>query len=114
MKILKINNRDYILKFTVEICKIMSKNGLTLKEIQESMKNFDLSKLYEAFYYSLKDKQPKITESEAYELLDIMFEEGKDGEELFYEIIEEYMKGLGFGTYFKKMKQEIEEKRQSK
>lgn len=115
MKMIKIGNRQLVMKFTTKICKMMNLEGITVKSISEDLKNnFDTSKLNKAFFYSLQAMQKDITEDEAYDLLDLWLEEGKDGEELQLEIMEELMKAMGFGKQFKKMMQEHLEKEAQK
>ena len=107
MKMIKIGNRQLVMKFTTRVINMMNLEGITIKSISEDLKNnFDTSKLNKAFYYSLTSMQKDITEDEAYDLLDLWVEEGKDGEELQQEIIGELMDAMGFKKQFKQMVEE--------
>ena len=104
MKMIKINNRQLVMKFPTRVINMMNLEGITIKSISESLKdNFDTSKLNKAFYYSLISMQKDITEDEAYDLLDMWVEEGKDGEEIQQEVIGELMTAMGFKKQFKEM-----------
>lgn len=104
MKMIKINNRQLVMKFTTKVINMMNLEGITIKSISDDLQNnFDTSKLNKAFYYSLISMQKEITEDEAYDLLDMWLEEGKDGEALQQEIIGELMCAMGFKKQFKQM-----------
>lgn len=107
MKMIKIGNRQLVMKFTTKVINMMNLEGITIKSISEDLRdNFDTSKLNKAFYYSLISMQKDIKEEDAYELLDLWVEEGKDGEELQQEIIGELMNAMGFKKQFKQMIEE--------
>ncbi len=106
MKHIKVRNKDYIIQFTTEVNNMMCAEGLTAKVIQESVKEFDMSKLARAFYYGLKAKQYNITESEAYQIMDDMYDEGMTAEELMLIVVEELFRSLGFYPMYKKMMEE--------
>ena len=111
MKMIKINNRQLVMKFTTRVINMMNLEGITIKSISEDLKeSFDTTKLNKAFYYSLISMQKDITEDEAYDLLDLWVEEGKDGEELQQEIIGELMSAMGFKKQFKQMVEEQQKK----
>ena len=107
MKMIKIGNRQLVMKFTTRVINMMNLEGITIKSISEDLKdNFDTSKLNKAFYYSLISMQKDITEEDAYDLLEMWLEEGKDGEELQVEIIGELMNAMGFKKQFQEMMKE--------
>ena len=107
MKMIKIGNRQLVMKFTTRVINMMNLEGITIKSISEDLKeNFDTSKLNRAFYYSLISMQKDITVEDAYDLLDMWLEEGKDGEELQVEIIGELMNAMGFKKQFQEMMKE--------
>lgn len=113
MKMIKINNKQYIMRFTTKQINLMNKEGITVKTMSEALQEkFDTSLFNKAFYYSLLANQQNIDEDRAYELLDEWIEEGKDGEELQLEILEELMSAQGFGKQFKQiMKQQKKAKK---
>lgn len=111
MKILKVGNKSYIMKFTTKQIHMMNKEGVTVKTMSEALSdNFDTSLFNRAFYYSLKAGQPNVDEDKAFEILDELIEEGKNGEELQMEILEELMSAQGFGEQFKQMKKNAKKK----
>ena len=107
MKVLKINKKDYVLKFTTKALMNLSAKGITLTSLSEDMEKLNLISLYEAFHEGLKFSNANITLDEVYELIDAYYEEGGEVETFFMLILEEYAKSMGLGAKFKEiMKQQ--------
>ena len=107
MKVLKINKKDYVLKFTTKALINLNAKGITLTSLSEDMEKLNLISLYEAFHEGLKFSNANITLDEVYELIDAYYEEGGEVETFFMLILEEYAKSMGLGAKFKEiMKQQ--------
>lgn len=107
MKVLKINKKDYVLKFTTKALMNLNAKGITLTSLSEDMEKLNLISLYETFYEGLKFSNANITLDEVYELIDAYYEEGGEVETFFMLILEEYAKSMGLGAKFKEiMKQQ--------
>ena len=107
MKVLKINKRDYVLKFTTKALMNLNAKGITLSSLSQDMEKLNLISLYEAFCEGLKFANKDITLDEAYELIDAYYEEGGEVENFFTMILEEYAGSMGLGAKFKEiMKQQ--------
>ena len=107
MKVLKINKKDYVLKFTTKALMNLNAKGITLTSLSEDMEKLNLISLYEALYEGLKFSNANITLDEVYELIDAYYEEGGEVEAFFMLILEEYAKSMGLGAKFKEiMKQQ--------
>ena len=100
MKVLKINKKDYVLKFTTKALMNLNAKGITLAS---DMENLNLISLYEAFCEGLKFANKDITLDETYELIDMYYEEGGEVENFFMMILEEYAKSMGLGMKFKEI-----------
>ena len=103
MKILKINKKDYVLKFTTKALMNLNAKGITLTSLSQDMEKLNLISLYEAFCEGLKFANKDITLDEAYELIDAYYEEGGEVENFFTMILEEYAKSMGLGGKFKEI-----------
>ena len=107
MKVLKINKKDYVLKFTTKALMNLNAKGITLTSLSEDMEKLNLISLYEAFCEGLKFANKDITLDQAYELIDAYYEEGGEVENFFTMILEEYAGSMGLGAKFKEiMKQQ--------
>ena len=107
MKVLKINKKDYVLKFTTKTLMNLNAKGITLTSLSQDMEKLNLISLYEAFCEGLKFANKDITLDEAYELIDAYYEEGGEVENFFTMILEEYAGSMGLGAKFKEiMKQQ--------
>ena len=108
MKVLKINKRDYVLKFTTKALMNLNAKGITLTSLSQDMEQLNLISLYEAFCEGLKFANKDITLDQAYELIDLYYEEGGEVEAFFMMILEEYAKSMGLEKKFKEiMKQQV-------
>ena len=107
MKVIKINKKDYVLKFTTKALMNLNAMGITLTSLSQDMEKLNLISLYEAFCEGLKFANKDITLDEAYELIDAYYEEGGEVENFFTMILEEYAGSMGLGAKFKEiMKQQ--------
>ena len=103
MKVLKINKKDYVLKFTTRALMNLNAKGITLASLSEDMEKLNLISLYEAFHEGLKFANKDITLDQAYELIDLYYEEGGEVEAFFMMILEEYANSMGLGMKFKEI-----------
>ena len=107
MKVLKINKKDYVLKFTTKALMNLNAKGITLTSLASDMEKLNLISLYEAFHEGLKFANKDITLDETYEIIDSYYEEAGEVEEFFTIVLEEYSKAMGLGNKFKEiMKQQ--------
>ena len=103
MKVLKINKRDYVLKFTTKALVNLNAKGITLTSLSQDMEQLNLISLYEAFYEGLKFANKDITLDQAYELIDMYYEEGGEVEAFFMMILDEYANSMGLLMQFKEI-----------
>ena len=103
MKVIKINKRDYVLKFTTKALMNLNAKGITLTSLSQDMEQLNLISLYEAFHEGLKFANKDITLDQAYELIDLYYEEGGEVETFFMMILEEYANSMGLGMKFKEI-----------
>ena len=103
MKVIKINKKDYVLKFTTKAVMNLNSKGITLTSLSSDMENLNLVSLYEAFCEGLKFANKDITLGQAYELIDMYYEEGGEVQDFFMMILEEYSKSMGLGAKFKEI-----------
>ena len=103
MKVVKINKKDYVLKFTTKALMNLNAKGITLASLSLDMENLNLISLYDAFHEGLKFANKDITLDETYELIDAYYEEGGEVETFFMMILEEYAKSMGLGNKFKEI-----------
>lgn len=113
MKVIKINNKDYVLKFTSQTISELNAKGITLVSLSNDMQSMKVSSLYEAFACGLKAMQHDIDLEKAYRVIDEYFENEENDIESFFELVlEEYSKSMGLGKTFKKVMQEQKMKEQ--
>ena len=103
MKVLKINNKDYFLKFTTKALMNLNAKGITLTSLFADMEKLNLISLYDTFHEGLKFSNPNITLDEVYGLIDSYYEEGGEAESFCITILEEYAKSMGLGKKFKEL-----------
>ena len=107
MRVLKINKKDYVLKFTTKSLMNFNAKGITLTSLASDMEKLNLISLYEAFHEGLKFANKDITLDQTYEIIDSYYEEAGEVEEFFTIVLEEYSKAMGLGNKFKEiMKQQ--------
>lgn len=104
MKLIKINDKDYVIKFTAKVVSELNElEGITLSELSKDLEEMKVARLYKAFFYSLKAMQHDITLDGAYKLIDTLYEEGMELEEFFKLILGEYASAMGLGKKFKEI-----------
>ena len=104
MKLIKINNKDYVLKFTAQtVSELNEVEDITLSGLSQDLEGMKVTRLYKAFYYGLKAMQHDITLKDAYNLIDALYEEGMELEEFFKLILQEYATAMGLGKKFKEI-----------
>ena len=103
MKVLKINKKDIVLKFTTKALMNLNAKGITLTSLSQDMEQLNLISLYEAFHEGLKFANKDNTLDQAYELIDLYYEEGGEVETFFMMILEEYANSMGLGMKFKEI-----------
>ena len=110
MRFIKINNKDYGLKFTSKKISELNVKGITLTTLSKEMEQMKLDNLYIAFYVGLQTLQHDMTLEKAYDIIDEYYEESEDNtaETFFLMVLEEYAKAMGLGKQFKKIQTEIE------
>ena len=101
MRVLKINKKDYVLKFTTKALMNLNAKGITLASLSGDMEKLNLISLYEAFHEGLKFANKDITLDQTYEIIDSYYEEAGEVEEFFTMVLEEYSKAMGLGVKFK-------------
>ena len=107
MKVIKINNKDYVLKFTSQTISELNAKGITLVSLSNDMQSMKVSSLYEAFACGLKAMQHDMTLEKAYRVIDEYFEDEENDIESFFKLVlEEYSKSMGLGKRFKELMKE--------
>lgn len=107
MKILKINNKDVVLKFTTKAIMNLNAKDITLTTLSNDMEKLNLISLYDAFYEGLKFANSNMTINDVYELIDLYFEEGNTVEDFFLLVLEEYSSAMGLGKHFKEQVKQL-------
>ena len=105
MKVLRINKKDYALKFTSKTIQELNAQDITLMQLINDLQEMKVNNLYKTFQYGLKAMQHDIDEEKALEIIDQYYEEDEnnDLEVFFTMVIEEYSKAMGLGKKFKEM-----------
>ena len=103
MKVIKINKKDHVLKFTTKALMNLNTKGITLTSLSSDMESLNLVSLYDAFHEGLKFANEDITLDQAYGLIDDYYEEGGEVEAFFTMVLEEYAKSMGLGAKFKEI-----------
>lgn len=113
MKFLKINNKDYVLKFTSRVITELHARNITITTLSEDLKMMKTNNLYLAFFYGLSSMQRNITIDDVYNIIDEYFEEDEERtiEDFFLMILEEICKSMGLTKVFKEMQKEQEEEK---
>ena len=105
MKVLKIGNKDYVVKFTSKVIRELNVKGITLNTLLADMEQLKLDNLYETFYFATKDMNNFKSIDEALEVVDQFYEDSEDNdiEKFFMIILEEYANAMGLGKKFKEV-----------
>lgn len=88
--VLKINGKDYVIKFTIGSHIKMNKEGLNF----ESLQRLDIEMTRDLLYYGL-EKFHKLNREQVTDLMDDFMDNGGTFEELFTVIVDAYSKSLG-------------------
>lgn len=109
MKLIKINDKDYVIKFTAKVVAELNElEDITLTGLSKDLEEMKVTRLYKAFYYALKPMQHDITMDDAYRLIDSLYEEGMELEEFFKMVLMEYSQAMGLGKKFKEIMMEAQ------
>ena len=108
MKVLKIGNKDIVVKFTSKVIRELNAKGITLNTLLADMEQMKLDQLYEAFFYSVRDMNGIKSLDEAMDILDQYYDDDdeNDIEKFFTMLMEEYAKAMGLGKKFKELMEE--------
>lgn len=114
MKFIKINNKEYGLKFTSRKIAELNSKGITLTTLAKDMEEMKLNNLYVAFCAGLQTMQHDITLEKTFEIIDEYYEESENNtaETFFLTVLEEYSKAMGLGKQYKKIRMELEREKQ--
>lgn len=109
MKAIKINNKDYVIKFTAGVIKELNTKGITLMQLINDLQEMKVDNMYTTFAAGLKSMQRDIDEAKALEILDDYFSESDDNdlETLFITLIEELSSAMGLRKKFKTVIEDI-------
>lgn len=110
MKFIKINNKDYVIKFTSKVISELHSRNITITTLSEDLKIMKTNNLYITFFYGLTSMQRDITIDEVYNIIDEYFAEDEERtiEDFFLLILEELCKAMGLSKIFKEMQKEQE------
>ena len=90
---IQIRDKEYELKFTINMLCEMSEQGFDVMNI--GAMNINIRTIRDLFYYALKGADKKITKNKAGDLMDAFIEEGGSFDELIYLVMEALGKSLG-------------------
>ena len=105
---LKINGRDYELRFTINTLCDMADSGIDVMHMNEIVIN--VKTIRELFRFGLKHQNKKITQNQAGDLIDEFFDEGGNFEELVQEVMGALAKSLGGKDEKDEVDEEVEGK----
>ena len=105
MKVLKIGNKDYVVKFTSKVIRELNAKGITLNTLLADIDILKLDNLYDAFFIVIRDMNGIKSIDEALEVVDQFYEDSEDNDiEKFCMIfLEEYSNAMGLGKKFKEV-----------
>ena len=90
---IQIRDKEYELKFTINMLSEMSEQGFDVMNI--GAMNINIRTVRYLFYYALKGADKKITKNKAGDLMDAFIEEGHTFDELIDLVMEALGKSLG-------------------
>ena len=90
---IQIRDKEYELKFTINMLCEMSEQGFDVMNI--GAMNINIRTIRDLFYYALKGADKKITKAKAGDLMDAFIEEGGSFDELIDVVMEALGKSLG-------------------
>ena len=105
MKVLKIGNKDYVVKFTSKVIRELNVKGITLNTLIADIDILKLDNLYDAFFIVIRDMNGIKSMDEALEVIDQFYEDSEDNdiEKFFMILLEEYANAMGLGKKFKEV-----------
>ena len=90
---IQIRDKEYELKFTINMLCEMSEQGFDVMNI--GAMNINIRTIRDLFYYALKGADKKITKAKAGDSMDALIEEGGSFDELIDVVMEALGKSLG-------------------
>ena len=90
---IEIRDKEYELRFTINMLCEMSEQGFDVMNI--GAMNINIRTVRDLFYYALKGADKKITKNKAGDLMDAYIEEGGSFDELIDLVMEALGKSLG-------------------
>lgn len=108
MKILKINNKDVVIKFNISTIKRLTKEGLNIDMMNDSLQTMDIEPVSRFFYHGVSTLRTDLSIDDTDKIMDDYFEEGGEFEEFIMIILEEYLGAMGL----KLDEEEIEKEKQ--
>ena len=105
MKVLKINKKDYVVKFTSKVIRELNVKGITLNTLLADMEQLKLDNLYDTFFFAIRDMNGIKSIDEALEVVDQFYEDSEDNdiEKFFMILLEEYANAMGLRKKFKEV-----------
>lgn len=96
MKTIEINNKEYEIKYTINVLVRMEEDGLDVMHLEDLMNNISFALIRKLFYYGLKDSVGKaFNEQKAGDMMDEYLEK-HDYKELMTTLLNELVKSLGY------------------
>ena len=105
---LRINGRDYELRYPINTLCNMCDNGIDVMHLDQIVIN--VKTIRELFMYGLRHDVKKITQAQAGDLIDEFFDEGGNFEELVQEVMGALAKSLGGKDEKDEVDEEVEGK----
>lgn len=92
-QILKIDGKEYTIKYTINILCEMTKAGIDVMNLDSIV--FNMINLRSFFYYGLKSADKKITENKAGDIMDAYIQEGHEFNDIMEIIMSALAESLG-------------------
>lgn len=95
MKVIKLNDKEYEVKFTINTLVMMESDGIDVMHIENLINNISFSLIRKLFYYGLKNSVGKsLTENKAGDMMDEYLVEN-DYRDLMTMLLGELARALG-------------------
>ena len=96
MKVIKLNNKEYEVKFTINTLVRMESDGIDVMHIENIINNMSFSLVRKLFYYGLMNSVGKtLTENKAGDMIDEYLVDN-DYRELMTMLLSELARALGY------------------
>lgn len=96
MKVIEINNKEYEIKYTINVLVRMEEDGLDVMHLDNVINNISFALIRKLFYYGLKDSVGKaFNEQKAGDMMDEYLVDN-DYKELMTVLLSELAKSLGY------------------